>query len=76
MKTIGFVFLLTFFVLLAAGAYSKSRWMAYAALVSVCVALIVKRERYKYLSSSVRTKPIVVVLLIALAALLLYVEQR
>lgn len=76
MKTAGFVLLLTVFVLLAVGAYSKGQWMAYSALVSVCVALIVKKERYLNLSPSARTKPIVVVLLFFIAVLLLYAEHK
>ena len=76
MKKFGFLLLLTFFVLLAVGAYSKSYWYSYGGFVLVCVALIVDQRRYQPLSISPRAKPIVVLLLAVLSMVLLHFQSK
>lgn len=46
MKKILKIILLTFFVLLASGAFSKGYVTSYVAAIIACVALIVREDRY------------------------------
>ena len=46
MKKVMNILLLTFFVLLASGAFSKGYVYSYVTAISACVAIIVKEDRY------------------------------
>lgn len=75
MKKIGFILFLTLLVLLAAGAINKGYWIAYAALVSTCVALIVKKDRYLKISTNQSAKTAIVFVLTLVSICLLYWQR-
>jgi hypothetical protein len=73
MKKIMQILLLTFFVLLAAGAFSNGYVYSYVAAISACVAIIVKESRYpKFNDTHIKKWVVFIVCVVAFA--IYYVE--